>query len=344
VVVARAMVEILCQLLSILRSSFKSRTRLEAEIIVLRQQLNVLGRRKPKRIHLRNWDRFVFVWLDRFFPSILSAITIVKPETVSGWHHDGFRAYWRWKSRRRAGRPAIDHEIRRLVRQMSIENPLWGAPRIHGELLILGIEVAQSTVAKYMAKLRRPPSQGWKTFLHNRAAGIASLDLFVVPTVSFKLLYGLVILRHPRRRLVGVAVTSNPTAQWIAGQVTDALPWDEAPRYPIRDRDCAYGPAYTRRVRAMGIRDHPTAHRSSWQNGHVERLIESIRREFHDHFMVFSEPHLRRILKAYAGYYNDVRTHLSLNQNTPAFRRAQSIGKVLSLPVLGGLHHHYVHL
>jgi transposase InsO family protein len=167
---------------------------------------------------------------------------------------------------------------------MSIENPLWGAPRIHGELLMLGIEVAKSTVAKYMAKLRRPPSQGWKTFLQNHAAGIAALDLFVVPTVSFKLLYGLVILRHARRRLVSVDVTSNPTAQWIAGQVTDAFPWDAAPRYLIRDRDCAYGHAYTRRVRAMGIRDRPTAPRSPWQNGHVERLIGSIRRESLDHF------------------------------------------------------------
>jgi len=170
---------------------------------------------------------------------------------------------------------------------MSCENPLWGAPRIHGELLMLGIEVAESTVGRYMVRRRRPPSQGWKTFLRNHAAGIASLDLFVVRTISFKRLYGLVILRHARRRLVTISVTSNPTAEWIAGQVTDAFPWDEAPRHLIRDRDGAFGPAYTHRIRAMGIRDHPTAPRSPWQNGHVQRLIGSIRRESLDHLVVF---------------------------------------------------------
>jgi hypothetical protein len=162
---------------------------------------------------------------------ILNAITVVKPETVIRWHRRGFRAYWRWKSHRRCGRPRIDREIRDLIRRMSKENPLWGAPRIHGELLMLGIEVAQSTVARYMTRRQGPASQGWKTFLRNHAAGIASLDLFVVRTISSKLLYGLVILRHARRRLVTISVTSNPTAEWIAGQVTDAFPWDEAPRH-----------------------------------------------------------------------------------------------------------------
>src|SRR5713101_7749508 len=196
-----------------------------------------------------------------------------------------------------------DREIRDLIRRMSKETSLWGAPRIHGELLMLGIEVAQSTVARYMTKRQGPPSQGWKTFLRNHAAGIASLDLFVVRTISFKLLYGLVILRQARRRLVRSSVTSNPTADWIAGQVTDAFPWDEAPRHLIRDRDGAFGPAYTRRIRAMGIRDHPTAPRSPWQNGHVERLIGSIRREALDHLIVFGEAHLRVVLKAYASCY-----------------------------------------
>ncbi len=193
-----------------------------------------------------------------------------------------------------------------------------------------------------MVRTRRPPSQGWKTFLRNHAAGIASIDLFVVRTISFKLLYGLVILRHARRRLVTVNVTSNPTADWIAGQVTEAFPWDEAPRHLIRDRDGAFGPAYTRRVRAMGIRDHPTALRSPWQNGHVERLIGSIRRECLDHFIVFGDAHLHRILKAYASYYNEVRTHLSLDKDAPDPRRAHSFGAVVTIPILGGLHHHYV--
>ena len=228
---------------------------------------------------------------------------VLKPETVIRWHRRGFRAYWRWKSRRRGGRPMIDREIRALIRRMNKENPLWGAPRIHGELLMLGMEVAQSAVARYMTKRQGLRSQGWKTFLRNHAAGIASIDLFVVRTISFKLLYGLVILRHARRRLVSISVTNNPTAEWIAGQVTDAFPWNEAPCQLIRDRDGAFGPVYTRRIHAMGIRDHPIAPRSPWQNGHVERLIGSIRRESLDHLIVFGEAHLRGVLKAYASYY-----------------------------------------
>jgi transposase InsO family protein len=217
-----------------------------------------------------------------------------------------------------------------------------GRPRIHGELLMLGIEVAESTVARYMTRRQGPPSQGWKAFLCNHAAGIASIDLFVVRTVSFKLLYGRVILRHARRRLVTISVTNNPSGEWIAGQVTDAFPWDEAPRHLLRDRDGAFGPAYTRRIRAMRIRDHPTAPRSPWQNGHVERLIGSIRREALDHLIVFGEAHLREILKAYASYYNGIRTHLSLNKNAPDFRRPQRLGPIASISILGGLHHQYV--
>ena len=224
---------------------------------------------------------------------------------------------------------------------MSRENPLWGAPRIHGELLMLGIEVAESTVGRYMVRRRRPPSQGWKTFLRNHAAGIASLDLFVLRTISFKLLCGLVILRHARRRLVAISVTTNPTAAWIAGQLTDAFPWDEVPSHLVRDRDVTFGPAYTHRIRAMGIRDHPSAPRSAW-HGHVERLIGSIRRESLDHLVVFDEAQLRRVLKIYASYYNQVRTHLSLDKNAPGFRRPQKIGRIAAIPILGGLHHQYV--
>jgi transposase InsO family protein len=284
----------------------------------------------------------VMVWLYRLYPSLLDAIIIVQPETVICWHRRGFRAYWRWKSRHVGGRPRIDAEVRALIRRMNRENPLWGTPRIHGELLMLGIEVAESTVGRYMVRRRRPPSQGWKTFLRNHAAGIASLDLFVVRTISFKLLYGLVILRHARRRLVTIAVTANPTDQWIAGQVTDAFPWDEAPGHLIRDRDSAFGPAYLRRIRAMRIRDHPTAPRSPWQNAHVERLIGSIRREALDHLIVFDEAQLRRVLKKYASYYNQVRTHLSLKKASPDFRRRQKLGPIAAIPILGGLHHQYV--
>ena len=239
------MVEFLIKLLLVTRSQLKSSARLQAENIVLHQQVIVLSRKAGSRVRLRNIDRQIFVWIYRLFPSILNAITVVKPETIIRWHRRGFRAYWRWKSRRLGGRPRIDREIGYLIRRMSRENPLWGAPRIHGELLMLGIEVAESTVARYMTKRQGPPSQGWKTFLRNHADGIASLDLFVVRTISFKLLYGLVILRHARRRLVSISVTSNPTAEWIAGQVTDAFPWDEAPSHLIRDRDRAFGPVYT---------------------------------------------------------------------------------------------------
>jgi len=313
VLVEGAMLAFLAKLLLVVRSRLKSRARLEAENLVLRQQVIILSRTSQSRVRLRNFDRLIFVSLYRCFPANLNAITVIKAETVIRWHRRGFRAYWRWKSRRHGGRPKIDREIRDLIRRMRKENPLWGAPRIHGELLMLGIEVAQSTVARYMTTRQGPPSQGWKTFLRNHAAGIASLDLFVVRTISCKLLYGLVILRHARRRLVSIRVTNNPTAEWIAGQVTDAFPWDEAPRRLIRDRDGAFGafgPAYIRRIRAMGIRDHPTAPRSPWQNGHVERLIGSIRRESLDHLIVFGEAHLRGVLEAYASYYNEVRTHL----------------------------------
>src|SRR6202011_277531 len=318
----------LTKLLLVARSRLKSRASLEAENLVLCQQVIVLSRQSRSRVRLRNIDRLIFVWLYRCFPAILNAIIVVKPESVIRWHRAGFKAFWRWKSRCRRGRPKIDRELRDLIRRMSKENSLWGAPRIHGELLKLGIEVAQSTVARYMTRRQGPPSQGWKTFLRNHAAGIASIDLFVVRTISFKLLYGLVILRHARRRLVRISVTNNPTAEWIAGQVTDAFPWDEAPRHLIRDRDGAFGLAYTRRIQAMSIRDHPTAQRSPWQNGHIGRLIGSIRRESLDHLIVFGEAHLRRILRNYVSYYNQVRTHLSLDKNAPDFRRPQKIGRI----------------
>jgi len=328
-----------------LRSRFKSRARLEAENLVFRQQLNVLIPRLPKRVRLTNSDRLLLVWLYGLCPSILSAIRIIRPETLIRWHRQGFRAYWRWKSRPGVGRPQLDGEIRDLIRQMSMANPLWGAPRIHGELLMLGIEIAQSTVAKYMVpRSARPPSQNWKTFLRNHAAGIASIDLFVVPTAFFKLLYGLLILGHGRRRLVGFGVISHPTAEWIAGQLTEAFPWDEAPRYLIRYHDAAYGHAFTRGLRAMGLRDPPTAARSPWQNGYAERLIGSIRRECLDHSVVFSQAHLRRILLTYAAYYNEVRTHLSLNKDAPVARTVQPIGQITAVPLLGGLHNHYVRI
>ena len=237
----------------------------------------------------------------------------------------------------------IDSEIRALIRRMSRENPLWGAPRIHGELLMLGIEVAESTVSRYMVRRRQPPSQGWKTFLRNHSAGIASLDLFVVRTISFRLLYGLVILRHARRRLVAISVTANPTALWIAGQVNDALPWDEAPGRVISDRDRAFGLSYTHRIRAMGIRDHPTAPRSPWQNGYVERLIGSIRRESLDHLIVFDEAQLRRVLKNVRFLLQPGPAASLIAQECTAFSPpAEARPHRINTNTLGGLHHQYV--
>jgi transposase InsO family protein len=335
------MTDVLRLLLAVLASLFKSRAELEAEILVLRQQVNVLRRRMPKRPALTNMDRLLFVWLYRWFPSTVDALGIVRPETVVRWHRLGFRAYWRWRSRSRVGRPKASTELRTLIRQMSRANPLWGAPRIHGELLKLGFDVAQSTVAKYMVRRRGPPSQGWKTFLRNHAPDIGAIDLFVVPTVGFRLLYGLVIITLRRRHLVWINVTANPTADWIARQITEAFPWEQAPRYLIRDRDASYGHAVTRRLAAMGIRDRPTAPRSPWQNGHAERLIGSIRRECLDHVVILGELHLRRVLAAYANYYNGLRTHRSLAKDAPLYRIVERLGTVASRPILGGLHHQY---
>jgi len=335
------MIEFLSLLLHVVVSPFKTRARLEAEILMLRHQLNVLRRRVPSKPKLATADRLLFVWLYRLFPSVLNAVAIVQPETIIRWHGAGFRLYWRWKSRSGGGRPKVPMEIRRLIREMSLANRLWGAPRIHGELLKLGIEVAQSTVAKYMVKGGRGRSQTWKTFLHNHTAGIGAMDFLVVPTVGFKLLFVLAILRHERRRLITLSVTANPTAEWIARQVTEAFPWDEAPDYLIRDRDASYGQAVTKRLTAMGIRDHPTAARSPWQNGHAERLIGSIRRECLDHIVIFGEAHLRELLAAYANYYNEIRPHLSLGKDAPLCRPIQRFGQITAQPILGGLHHEY---
>jgi hypothetical protein len=238
-------------------SCFQSHERLKAEIVVLRHQLNILNWKAPKRPRLSGCDRVLFVWLYRLFRRNTDAVTIIRPETVIGWHRSGFRAWWRWKSRNVGGRPKADVELRDLIGRMCRENPLWGAPRIHGELLKLGFTLAQSTVSKYMVRGRRPPSQGWKTFLRNHAGGIAAVDFLVVPTLSFERLFAFVVLGLGRRDIVWIGVTTNPTAQWLALQITAAFPWDTAPKHLIRDNDGAYGELFTRRIRSMGIRDRP---------------------------------------------------------------------------------------
>jgi transposase InsO family protein len=336
------MVSLLCFLLALFASPFKSKSRLEAENAALRHQLTILRRKVRERVQLTSGDRLFLIQLYRWFPSVLRAITIVQPETLVRWHRAGFRQYWRWKSRCLGGRPQINADLRALIRRMSVDNPLWGAPRIHGELLKLGFEVAQSSVGKYMVKRAGTPTQGWSTFLRNHAPDIAAMDLFVVPTIGFDLLYVFVIVRLDRRDLVWINVTANPTADWIARQITEAFPWNETPQYLIRDRDRAFGAVVTRRLRAMGIRDKPIAPASPWQNGFAERLIGSIRRECVDHFIVLGEAHLCRILRTYARYYNDIRTHWSLDKDAPVSRSVQRIGSISSHAILGGLHHHYV--
>ncbi len=339
------MIALILLALSLMAALLKSKSRLEAENAALRQQLIVLQRKVHGRVRLTSGDRLFFVQLYHWFPSILKVMTVVRPETLVRWHRSGFRRYWRWKSRSPGGRPPIGLELRALIRRMSQENPLWGAPRIHGELVKLGFAVAQSTVAKYMARRSNDPcGQSWSTFVRNHLPQIAAMDLFVVPTIGFDLLYALIIVRLARRELVWVNVTAHPTAEWIARQITEAFPWNEAPRYLIRDRDAIYGAVVRRRLRAMGIRDKPISAASPWQNCFAERLIGSIRRECVDHIIVFGEQHLRRILRCYARYYNEARTHCSLNKDAPVSRPIQPIGHIISHALVGGLHQQYVRI
>jgi transposase InsO family protein len=333
------MIALLIFLVRLLVLPSKPKRRLEAENAALRRQVAILQRKVRGRVRLTNSDRLFFVLLYRWFPSILKTVTVIKPGTLVRWHRAGFRRYWRWKSRNLGGRPPVSVELRALIRRMSLENTLWGAPHIHGELLKLGFTVAQSTVAKYMAKPGDGRSgQGWGTFVRNHRPHIAAMDLFVVPTITFAQLYVLVIVRLARRELVWVNVTAHPTADWIAQQITEAFPWDAAPRYLIRDRDAVYGAVVTCRLRAMGIRDKPISAGSPWQNGFAERLISTIRRECVDHSAVFGEAQLRRVLIKFAAYYNEFRIHHSLNKDAPFHRAIERLGAITTRPVLGGLH------
>jgi transposase InsO family protein len=320
----------------------KSRRELALENLALRQQLAVL-KHATKRPKLRKADRAFWVALSRLWPDWQHALLLVKPETVVGWHRKGFRLYWTWKSRSRGGRPPIDAEIRTLIRRMARENPTWGAPRVHGELLKLGFELGEATVSRYMPLRRKPPSQSWRTFLRNHAKDLVSIDFFVVPTATFRVLYVFLVLEHQRRRVVHFNVTEGPSAQWTGQQLVNAFPYDSAPQYVIRDRDKIYGAAFVRRVRAMGIEQVLTAPRSPWQNPYCERVIGTLRRDCLDHVIVIGEQHLRRILRNYLEYYHGSRTHLALDKDAPEPRQRESIegGRVIALPMVGGLHHRY---
>jgi transposase InsO family protein len=323
---------------------FKSRCQLEAENLFLRHQLGIVSRRAPPRLRLHSGDRALLVWMTRLWPGLLGLAHVVQPETILRWHRAGFKTFWRWKSRKRAGRPKIDRGLRDLIQRMSKENQQWGASRIHGELLMLGFEVAQSTVSKYMVRGGRPPSQTWKTFLRNHAEAIAAIDLCVVPTLTFDRLFAFLVLGHGRRQLLWFEVTRHPTAEWLARQITEAFPWASAPAYLVRDNDGAYGHVFTRRVMAMGIRDRPISPGSPWQNGYAERLIGTVRRECLDRMLIFGESHLRQVISLYAAYYNQIRTHLALGKDAPLGRAVERSGVIVAIPILSGLHHQYVRI
>ena len=310
----------------------------------MRQQLGVLRRSAPKRLRLTKADRAFWVWLKGVWARWDQALMIVKPETVLAWQRRGFRLFWPWRVRRgKHGRPGIPHEVRDLIRTISRNNPRWGAPRIHGELLKLGIAITEPTVAKYMVRHRKPPSQTWRTFLDNHVRDMVSVDFFTVPTVRFQVLYVFLVLAHDRRRILHFGVTAHPTAEWTAQQVREAFPWDSAPRYLVRDRDRIFGKEFVDQVKAQGIKQVLSAPRSPWQRAYVERLIGSIRRECLDHVIVLGERSLHQYVSVYTDYYHRWRTHLALAKDAPEPRRTQppSDGSVVEIRELGGLHHHY---
>jgi transposase InsO family protein len=330
------MLSVLRVALTTLLSSIKSRRALALENLALRHQLAILHRTAPAKLRIHPFDRALWVWLSRAFDEWREALVVVKPTTVVRWHRAAFR--WFWRRRSRGGRPAKAPDLVRLIKAISRANPLWGAPRIQGELAKLGIHVAKSTVEKYMARRRKPPSPTWRSFLKNHLDGIAAIDFFVVPTATFRVLFVFVVLSCDRRRIVHFNVTASPSAEWTAQQIVNAFPDDIAPRFLMRDRDGIYGAAFRQRLTNMGIEQVVSAPRSPWQNPYIERLFGSIRRECLDHVIVLGENHLRRVLRSYVAYYNESRTHLSLAKDAPDRRAIERHGRVVALPRVGGLH------
>jgi transposase InsO family protein len=311
---------VLMPILETLIDILRSRASLHLEMLAMRQQLAMVADGDRKRLSFRPSERIFWVWLYRLWPTCLQTLMIFKPDTLVRWHRKGFRLYWTWKSRRcRIGRPTIDADVRELVRTMSRNNIGWGAPRIHGELQMVGIRVSESTVAKYMIGHRKPPSQAWKTFLANHTTDLVSVDFFTVPTATFRIMYVFVILHHERREIVHFNATYHPT------------------------RDSIYGARFRNRVKSLSIEEVLTAPRSPWQNPYVERIIGSIRRECLNHVIILNERHLRRQLKSYSTYYHEARTHLSLDKQSPVPRSIEppELGKVVAIPHVGGLHHEY---
>ena len=313
------------------------------ENLALRHQLRVL-QRSGRRPRLARWDRVLWVWLCRVWAGWRSSLVIVQPATVLAWHRQGFPLYWRWKSRPNpVGRPRLDPELRDLIRRMARENPTWGRRRIRAELALLGYPVAELTVAKYMRRSSPRPSPTWRAFLASHLRDTVAIDFFLVPTLTFRLLFVFVVLRHDRRELLHVNVTDHPSAVWAARQIIETFPEETAPKYLLRDRDAIYGEKFVRRIKGMGIREVLTAPRAPWQNPFVERVIGSIRRECLDHFLILNEAHLRRLLRGSRGYYNTARPHQSLDHNSPQPRVVEPPprGRIVAIPHVGGLHHRY---
>jgi hypothetical protein len=330
-------------LIAWIASAYRSRAAMQVEILALRHQLAIY-KQAQKRPRLRPGDRILWSWLARMWSGWQDALLIVEPATVIAWQRRRFRDHWRKLCQRgKPGRPRIPKEVRDLIRRMSTANPLWGAPKIVGELRMIGIDLAKSTVEKYMARRRRPPSPTWMTFLRNHMTETVAVDFFVVPTVTFEILFVFLVLAHDRRRVLHFNVTSNPTAEWTAQQIVEAFPWGDVPRFLLHDRDSIYGRHFKRRIANMGFDEVVIARRSPWQSPYVERLIGSIRRECVNHVVVLSERHLKRILRSYLGYYHGWRTHQSLDMDAPDHRPVQprESGRVLEFPEVGGLHHHY---
>jgi putative transposase len=324
-------------------ASFRDRAALQVEILALRHQLGVLHR-SVKRPKLTAADRLFWASLSELWSDWRTALVIVKPETVIAWHRKGFRLFWTWKVRKgNPGRPDVTRDVRDLIRRMSRENAIWGALRIHGELLKLGIDIGETSVSKYMVRRRNPPSQTWRTFLANHLRSLVSVDFFLVPTIRFQILYVFVVLAHDRRRILHFGVTAHPTAEWAAQQLRNAFPWDTTARYLLRDRDRIFGDDFVRQVRDMGIQEVLSAPRCPWQRAYVERVIGSIRRECLDHMIVFNEASLHQNVKLFVSYYHHTRTHLSLAKDTPETRPVQptELGPVVAIAEVGGLHHRY---
>jgi putative transposase len=337
------MLPVLSALLAFVVSLFRSRASLCLEHVALRHQLAVY-QQTIARPRLQSTDRLFWAWLWRLWSGWQSALAFVQPRTVIAWQRQRFCDHWRRLSQPGTpGRPRIAQEVRELIRTMGQTNPTWGSPRIVGELHKLGIEVTKSTVETYRIRRPKPPSPTWKTFLANHVQDLVALDFLVVPTVRHTVLCVLVILAHHRRRVVHFNVTEHPTAEWTAQQVMEAFPWDEAPRYLLRDRDSIYGADFRQRIRNMGIEEVVIAPRRPWQNPSVERLIGSIRRECLDHVIVLHEQHLRRLLISYFSYDHAWRTHRALAMDCPVPRSVQrpEAGAIREVPEVGGLHHHY---